>query len=223
MKMMDEIERKKMIREVIEYGGIGLRRQTLRIHKNGAKFPISKNYIDDEVLNPDTTYTIILIPEVKIASETSVLLSFFTRGKGPTLFYAYPEKALTQAEMLTIIQNMDQAYKKEYFIQQSSTIPSCLNYYFNIPSAWARGNKEMLLMSLIIDKPITTIVEEMLHPICRDFAMQLKNDENTFKALYINHTDRVPENERPKISIYSKGLKERLKQFYIQVVQTLET
>ena len=32
--MMNELERKKLITDVIQYGGIGLRRQVLRVHKN---------------------------------------------------------------------------------------------------------------------------------------------------------------------------------------------
>ena len=47
MKMMNEKDRKDIISEVQKFGGIGLRHQSLRVHKNGAKFPISKTYIDD--------------------------------------------------------------------------------------------------------------------------------------------------------------------------------
>ena len=220
---MNEIERKKIIADIIKYGGIGLRRQSLRVHKNGAKFPISKNYIDDEVLDPKNKYTVIIIPEIKIATDISILLSFFARRKGPSIFYSYPEKALTGTEKISIIQNMDQAYKKEYFVQQSSTLPSSLNYYFEIHSDWARGKKEMLLISIIINKPITHIIEELLQPICIDFATQLKNEENSFKAIYINDMDRVPEKDQSEIKIYSEGLKERIKQFYILIIQSLQS
>lgn len=223
MKMMDEIERKKMINSVLECGGIGLRRQVLRVHKNGAKFPISKNYIDDEVLNPNNTYTIILIPEIKIATELSLLLSFFARRKGPSLFYSYPEKALTENEKINIIQNLDQAYKDEFFINQSSTIPVSLNYYFEIPSEWARGNKEMLIISIIPNEQITPILQEFLQPLCIDFAIQLKSDENTFKGMYHNQMERFSESEQLEIKIYSNALKERIKKFYIQIIQTLQS
>lgn len=223
MKMMNEIERKKIITDIIKYGGIGLRRQSLRVHKNGAKFPISKNYIDDEILNPQNSYTVILIPETKIAPETSIILSFFARRKGPTIFHSYPEKALTEFEKMSIIQNMDQAYKNEYFVQQSSILPSSLNYYFEIPSEWARGKKEMLLINIIINAPITPIMEEILKPICVDFATQLKNDDNTFKAIYINHMDRVPEKDQSDVETNSKGLKERIKQLYFLIIQTLQS
>ncbi|MFX1452967.1 MAG: hypothetical protein ACFFCM_19175 [Promethearchaeota archaeon] len=223
MKMMDEIERKKMINSVLGYGGIGLRRQVLRIHKNGAKFPISKNYIDDEVLNPNNTYTIILIPEIKIATEISLLLSFFARKKGPSLFYSYPEKALSENEKINIIQNFDQAYKNEFFIHQSSTIPVSLNYYFEIPSEWARGNKEMLLISIITNEQITPILQEFLQSLCIDFVTQLKSDDNSFKGIYYNQIEKFSEKEQLEIKIYNNALKERIKKFYIQIIQTLQS
>ena len=81
MKMMIEKDRKNIISEVQKFGGIGLRHQSLRVHKNGAKFPISKNYIDDELLDPEILYTLILIPEIKIATRTGVVLSYFARKK----------------------------------------------------------------------------------------------------------------------------------------------
>ena len=219
--MMDEIERKKMITSVLEYGGIGLRRQVLRVHKNGAKFPISKNYIDDEVLNPNNTYTIILIPEIKIATEISLLLSFFSRRNRPSFFYSYPEKALTENEKMNIIQNLNQTYEDEFLINQSSSIPASFNYFFEIPSVWARGNKEILILSIITNEQITPILQELLQPLCIDFAIQLKSDENTFKGIYHNQMERFSEREQLEIKVYSNALKERIKKFYIQISQTL--
>ena len=220
---MKEMGRKKLITSVIEYGGLGLRRQVLRVHKNGAKIPISKNYIDDEVLSPKNTYTVILIPETKIAANTSIILSFFNRKKGPIVFHSYPENAIIESEVIEITQNMTQAFKKEFFVQYSSTIPSSLNYYFEIHSDWARGKKEMLLLSIMINKPITSIMEKRVQPICLDFATQIKNEENTFKALYINDIDSRSEKEQFEIKLYYNGLKERIKHFYIQLIESLQS
>ena len=57
LNVMNEKERKRIILESRKFGGLSLRRQKLRVHKNGAKFPISKIYIDDEVLDPKISYT----------------------------------------------------------------------------------------------------------------------------------------------------------------------
>jgi hypothetical protein len=223
MNMMNETERKKLITSVIEYGGLGLRRQALRVHKNGAKIPISKNYIDDEVLSPKNTYTVILIPESKIAANTSIILSFFNRKKGPIVFHSYPENALIEPEIIEITQNMTHAFRKEFFVQYSSTIPSSLNYYFEIHSDWARGKKEMLLLSIMINKPITPIMEKRIQPICVDFATQIKNEENTFKALYIDNMESRSMKDQSEIKLYYNGLKERIKHFYIQLIESLQS
>ena len=223
MKMMNELERKRLITGVIEYGGIGMRRQALRVHKNGAKIPISKNYIDDEVLSPKNTFTVILIPETKIAANTSIILSFFNRKKGPIVFHSYPENTLIENEIMEIVQNMSYAFKKEFFVQHSSTVPSSLNYYFEINSDWARGKKEMLLLSIIINQPITPILEKIIQPICLEFATQIKNEENSFKALYINQMESRSEKDQSEIKLYNNGLKERIKHFYIQLIQSLQS
>lgn len=222
MKMMQEVERKKIIKGVIEYGGIGLRRQSLRIHKNGAKFPISKNYIDDEVLNPDVNYTIILIPEINISSEISIILSFFTPRKGPQLFFCHPDKFLTKEEQWNIIQNMDKAYDKDYFISESSITPASINYYFEIPSDWARGNKEMLLISIVLNVPITPLIEETLLPACKEFVREIIGEESTFKGLYVDQIEKRPESEHREIKIFNNALKERVRNLYVQIIQVLE-
>ena len=60
---MNEKDRNNIILEVQKCGGIGLRRQELKVHKNGAKFTINKVYIDDGLIDPEVKYTMVLIPE----------------------------------------------------------------------------------------------------------------------------------------------------------------
>ncbi len=63
MMLIDGKERKKLITDVKRYGGITIPRMKLQVHQSGAKFPISKVYVDDEQLNPDKFYTLVIIPE----------------------------------------------------------------------------------------------------------------------------------------------------------------
>ncbi len=217
MKMMIEKDRKEIISEVQKYGGIGLRHQSLRVHKNGAKFPISKNYIDDELLDPEIVYTLILIPEIKIATKTSVALSYFARKKGPLVFYTYPESILEEGFSVQIANIMVQVSKEGFFANQSSTVPSTLNYYFEIPSEWARGNKEMLMISVFLDKPINKLLEKRIQEICTDFALQLKNAEGLFKALYMETIDKIPEKDRSDIKKFNENLKTKIKTLYEEI------
>jgi len=216
MKMMSEKDRKNIISEVQKFGGISLRRQSLRVHKNGAKFPISKTYIDDELLDPDMTYTLILIPEIKIAAKTVVTLSYFDRKLGPLIFYSYPEDSHDDRLPL-IINIMDQAYEEGYYVHMSSIVPSSLNYYFEIPSEWARGNKEMLMISIILEKPISKLLGQSIQEICTDFATKLKNIGGLFKALYVKEIEKFPEKEHSDIKKISENLRTKIKDFYQEI------
>ena len=181
---MNEKDRKKILFESRKFGGISLRRQMLRVHKNGAKFPISKAYIDDEILDPNVSYTLILIPEAKIATKTSVILTYFKRRSGPHVFYSFPEDALNNVEKEIIVEIMIQSFKERFFVRQSSIVSS-LNYYFELHSDWARGNKEMLMISIILDRKVSQAIEEIIQSLCTDFESQLSSIQDLFKALYI--------------------------------------
>ena len=217
MKLMLEKDRKDIISNLQKFGAIGLRRQSLRVHKNGAKFPISKTYIDDELLDPEIVYTIILIPEIKIATKTGVVLSYFARKKGPLVFYAYPEAILEESFSIHLSNIMEQVFKEGFFVHQSSTAPSSLNYYFEIPSEWARGGKEMLVISVILDKLTNKLLEENIQDICNEFVLQLKSTEGLFKALYIEMLDKIPQKDHSDIKKINKDLKARVNALYKEI------
>ncbi|MHA1374590.1 MAG: hypothetical protein ACTSR7_09855 [Promethearchaeota archaeon] len=210
---MNEKDRKKMILDSRKFGGISLRRQVLRVHKNGAKFPISKAYVDDELLDLDVSYTLILIPEAKIAIKNIVSLSFFKRRSGPQMFYSFPENILNKIEQESIVEMMVQSFKERFFINQSSIVSS-LNYYFEIHSDWARGNKEMLMMSVMLDRKINQVIEEIIHSLCLDFESHLNSNKEIFKALYINEMDSFTDEEQVDIKRTNEDLKANIKEFY---------
>jgi len=213
MEIMNEKDRKKLILESRKFGGISLRRQMLRVHKNGAKFPISKAYIDDELLDPDVSYTLILIPEAKIATKTIVTLTFFKRKKGPLMFYSFPENTLNNMEEESIVEMITQSFKERFFILQSSIVCS-LNYYFEIHSDLARGNKEILMISVILDRKINQAIKEIIQSLCIDFESQLNSNKEIFKALYINELDLFTDEEHVDIKRINEDLKASIKEFY---------
>jgi len=218
---MNEKDRKKMILESRKYGGISLRRQILRLHKNGAKFTISKAYIDDEVLDPNVSYTIIIIPEIKIAKQIIVTLSIFKRRSGPLMFYSFPENFLNKLEEESIAEKMALTFKDKFFIHQSSFVSS-LNYYFEIYSDWARGNKEMLLFSVILDRKINKVNEEIIHSVCLDFESQLNSDKEMFKAFYLNELDSLKGEELDNINRMYAKLKASIKEFQKKISELLQ-
>lgn len=216
MEVMNEKDRKKMIIESQKYGSISLRRQKLRVHKNGAKFPISKAYIDDELLDPEISYTLILIPEVKIANQNIVSLTFFKRRSGPLMYYYYPESSLNVTQKAIIVDTMMNALNERYFIHQSSNLSS-LNYYFEIQSDWARGKKEMLMISVILNTKITKSIEEIIQSICIDFQTDLTSIKDIYKALYDKDFDSFSEEEQSDIEELSRSLRMKIKEFHKKI------
>jgi len=216
MEIMNEMTRKKLIIESQKYGSISLRRQKLRVHKNGAKFPISKAYIDDELLNPEISYTLILIPEVKIADQTIISLTFFKRRSGPLIYYYYPENSLNATEKASIMDTMVQVSNERYSTHQSSTLSS-LNYYFEIQSDWARGKKEMLMISVVLNTKITKSIEDIIQSICIDFESQLKNIKDIYKALYDKDLDSFSDEEQSDIEKFSRILRMKIKEFHKKI------
>jgi len=216
MEIMNEKERKKIIDDSRKFGGISLRRQKLRVHRNGAKFPITKAYIDDELLDPEISYTLILLPEMKIAEKSSISLLYFQRKRGPTMYYSYPEDTLNDKEKEKIGEVMIQAAKDGFFAYQSSILSS-LNYYFEIHSDWARGNKELLMLSVILNTKINQAIEEVIQAICIDFTSHLKEDRDLFKALYIKQLESFSEEEQSAIKKISEDLQNKIEEFYQRV------
>jgi hypothetical protein len=210
---MIEKDRKKIIQDSRKFGSISLRRQMIRVHKNGAKIPISKAYIDDELLDPDASYTLILIPEAKIATKIIVALTIFKRRSGPHMFYSFPENALNNIEKESIVETMIKSSKERFSVNHSSIISS-LNYYFELHSEWARGNKEMLMFSVILDQKNNQAIEEIVKELCIDLESQLSTTQDIFKALYITDLDSYSDEEQLDIKRTNQNLKVVIQEFY---------
>ena len=87
--LIDGKERKRLIADAKKYGGITIPRMKLQVHQSGAKFPISKVYVDDEQLNPDTFYILVIIPEGTSVSgfvRAVILVLLIMGSRSPRLF-----------------------------------------------------------------------------------------------------------------------------------------
>lgn len=82
--------------------------------------------------------------------------------KSSLKFYAYPESIHEEGFSIQIANIMNNLSEEGFFFHQSSTVPSSLNYYFEIRLEWARGRKEMLMISVILDKLTNKLLEESI-------------------------------------------------------------
>ena len=142
----------------------------------------------------------------------TIALSFFHRKIGPIVVYNYPNN-FDEVSKLRIADIMDQAYEEGFFTHSFGDLTS-MNYYFEIFSSWARGNKEMVMVSIVLDKEVTSDLEHLLLSYTIEFASKLKNNKEIYKGFYLNDEDNFAEEERVKIREMNKQLTVWVQELY---------
>jgi hypothetical protein len=127
--------------------------------------------------------------------KTAVSLSYFHRKIGPLVFFSYPKNSLDKKLSVKIANIMDQQYSEGFFTHSFENLKS-MNYYFEIHSDWARGNKEMLMVSIILDQQISAEIEEVLSNLCAEFSERLQSNEEIYTAFYINDLNSFDDNDK---------------------------
>ena len=130
--------------------------------------------------------------------KTIATLSYFHRKIGPLVFYSYPKNTLEKDLSLKIANIMDQQFSEGFFTHSFENLKS-MNYYFEIHSDWARGNKEMLMISIILDQQISLEIEEKISILCNEFSEQLQSNEEIYTAFYINDVNNFEEDDQENI------------------------
>ncbi|MFX1237811.1 MAG: hypothetical protein ACFE8P_08840 [Promethearchaeota archaeon] len=114
-----------------------------------------------------------------------VALSYFHRKIGPINIYTYPEMGLAQNLSLRIANIMDQTFNEGFFTHSFKNTYS-MNYYFEITSEWARGSRDMLMVSVIFDQQTTIEIEQKVSRLLSEFAVNLQSNEEIYAGFYIN-------------------------------------
>ena len=130
--------------------------------------------------------------------KTILALSWFHRKIGPLVFYSYPKNSLDKDLSVKIANIMDQQFNEGFFTHSFENLKS-MNYYFEIHSDWARGNKEMLMVSTILDQQVSLEIEEKISNLCAEFSERLQSNEEIFTAFYINDLKSFDENDKEQI------------------------
>ncbi len=149
--------------------------------------------------------------------KTTVTLSYFHRKIGPLIFYSYPKDTLEKELEVKIANIMDQQFNEGFFTHSFENLKS-LNYYFEIHSDWARGNKEMLMFSIILDQQIAPSIEEIIANLCTEFSESLQSNEEIFTGFYIDVKD-YHEEDVEKITKNNSLIKAWVKNFYWRIME----
>ncbi len=142
----------------------------------------------------------------------TIALSFFHRKIGPIVVYNYPD-TFDEVSKLRIADIMDQAYEEGFFTHSFGDLTS-MNDYFEIFSSWARGNKEMVMVSIVLNSEVSSDLEHILLSWTIDFATKLKNNKEIYKGFYLNDEENFAEEERVKIREANKQLTLWVKELY---------
>ncbi|MFX1470539.1 MAG: hypothetical protein ACFFB8_17985, partial [Promethearchaeota archaeon] len=96
-----------------------------------------------------------------------------------------------------------------------------MNYYFNIFSDWARGNKEMLMVSLILDQLILPETEEKISILFTEFSERLKSNEGIFTAFYINEIKNFDKEDQENITKNESLINDWVKILYWAILEEI--
>ncbi|TFG19462.1 MAG: hypothetical protein EU529_16295 [Promethearchaeota archaeon] len=120
----------------------------------------------------------------------NLVFSYFDQIKGPEIFYSLPEEIsekFSKAIKGIFDSTIDNPYF-EYILKDQKIIS--LN--FEIPSDWARGNNEMVMISIISDKDLKS---EHFYDLLKEVSNKIKSDMNIYKSLYIKDKTTVEDKE----------------------------
>jgi len=150
--------------------------------------------------------------------KTIVALSYFHRKIGPIVFYAFPKQELDDQLSARIANIMDQTVSEGYFTLTFEDKIS-KNFYFEIHSDWARGNNEMVMVSLVFEHQISEEVDKNLRNLCEDFCSKLQPNEEIYTAFYISDINNMEEDEKSLIIKNNELVKGWVKELYWATIE----
>ena len=118
----------------------------------------------------------------------SVVLSYFHPVFGPTVILEAP-KIFSKKQTDNAAKLIDTSFENGYFIYKFADLIST-NYFFEVPSPWARGNKEMILISIIFDAENEANLSVYETPLS-EFVTKFSSVEDVYQCFYRNDIKKL--------------------------------
>ena len=134
------------------------------------------------------------------------------------MFYSFPQIQLDNDIEDRIYDIMTQQKEEEFFTHSFEKL-KLLNYYFQIYSDWARGKKEMVLVSIMINKQISPEIEESISSLCRKFTEKMQSNKEIFTGFYINELRNYEEDNKERIKFNEPLIKELINDLYWDTIE----
>jgi len=136
-----------------------------------------------------------------------LILSYFNQIFGPQVFASIPgdlPEKLTEYVLKYMNINIDEGFLEGFTPDQNFKI---INYVFKIPSEWARGKLEIVMLSLCVEKNYKF---EMFQDNLKEFGSKLKKKPHIYKVF---HTKEHSEDSQIEVllGIIKKNLSDNYK------------
>jgi len=146
-----------------------------------------------------------------------VILSYFHTKIGPSIFYSFPKIQVNKEVQDRIFDLMNQP-KKEEFLTQSFESLKLLNYYFQIYSEWARGKKEMLMLSIMTNQQIPIEIEENISNSGKKFSEKMQSNEEIFTGFHIKDLNDYDDTDQERIRKNDSLIKDWVQDLYWEIL-----
>ena len=122
-------------------------------------------------------------------------LNYFNTIQGPQIFHWYPEDADDQlVQSVANLLNISELIKQKFFMYEGADFKT-VSLYFEIPSEWARGKKEMLLLSIILPPDVSIENKDPIQTLLEKVEEELNQIENAYMAFYEYDFNKMDEHE----------------------------
>ena len=159
-------------------------------------------------------------------SEKSMIaaaLLYFHRKAGPIIYTIHPENTLTEEQSKKLCKELEIATREGFFSRSYPDICH-LSYYFEIPSDWARGKKEMVLLSFIFYKLPDKDITDALHLKSMKFVEKMEVHPEIFKGFYSSYEiEGLHEPEKEKAREMNELLKKWIKSLYLASLDVFQS
>ncbi|TFG05217.1 MAG: hypothetical protein EU536_02605 [Promethearchaeota archaeon] len=111
-------------------------------------------------------------------------LNYFNTIQGPQIFHWAPEGADENlVQSVANLLNISELIKQKFFLYEGADFKT-VSQYIEIPSEWARGKKEMLLLSVILPPGVSLENKAPVKLLLEKVEAEINNIENGFMAFY---------------------------------------
>ena len=113
-----------------------------------------------------------------------LVLTYFQQIRGPEILMSYPEIKLEQDIIEKLTRFFDLEINETFFeIVLINKHKKIINLFFEIPSEWSRGKKELAMLSLIMDE---RFLSRLVYSFLIDAVQKIISTKNIFKGFYKN-------------------------------------